>query len=814
MALGKLSELEVTATMFPKQNTSSAKKRQKSWKLENVQFLRHHAFEPLGEGRRKPRKERDYLWGEFDGILSKEDIQAVFNPFGKEIQSDEDLPSIAVSYNVVKAPLINIFGEEYRRKTDIRATALNSEIINQKDVEFKTRLTEYLSELQSQVMQGKPLDEKAVQERLAKFDYYLKYDLQSAHEVMANQLIQYFYHDPEIRLRDIFNKGFQKKAVIAESIYRVGAMDGQPRLFSVNSDQFTVLGLGESDLIEDGYAWIEYGYSPLSKIVEEFSKYLTDEDLEYLREKSGSVYREGLAFGTAYVGSGATISRVNSAVFGREVAGLDVQGAYLSEIEQFNSGGTSYVNDAGDLLVTRGSWISYIKVGTLTYFDENDVPQSKFVSEEYKPNESAGETVEWFWVEELWEFVEVGDLVIYARPCPMQLRSLMNPAKVKPLYTGSIMTYGDGKAASILDTIIPLKRDYDLWANKLRMLWTSHMGNIMRLDRSRLDPGMSDLEHYRWIKSAQILWENSFNVADDATTKAGNMQAYNPVISMTMANDIKMAMEMLQAIEFKIKAYMSLPDSRTGNLQGNEGLGLMQQSAMQSSNGTEPLYRAHDRDKAKAIELMIEFVKVLWKDRPEKKQVLLSDMSQFIINYDPELMAEAEIGVVMSSASDMADLMREMTAYGQAYAQNGSISFSDLLDVRLSNSPSEVKRKLQQAEELMQKRQMEASKVAEEEKRKTMEFQEMLAQRTHERELEKIREKAKLDRESKLALQALSSVNQEMADENGNSIEDDVEITIAEMEQATKLKELELKDKWHAEDVKVQMSKNNSKTNK
>ena len=450
----------------------------------------------------------------------------------------------------------------------------------------------------------------------------------------------------------------------------------------------------------------------------------------------------------------------------------------------------------------------------MTYFDENDVPQSKFVSEEYKPNESAGETVEWFWVEELWEFVEVGDLVIYARPCPMQLRSLMNPAKVKPLYTGSIMTYGDGKAASILDTIIPLKRDYDLWANKLRMLWTSHMGNIMRLDRSRLDPGMSDLEHYRWIKSAQILWENSFNVADDATTKAGNMQAYNPVISMTMANDIKMAMEMLQAIEFKIKAYMSLPDSRTGNLQGNEGLGLMQQSAMQSSNGTEPLYRAHDRDKAKAIELMIEFVKVLWKDRPEKKQVLLSDMSQFIINYDPELMAEAEIGVVMSSASDMADLMREMTAYGQAYAQNGSISFSDLLDVRLSNSPSEVKRKLQQAEELMQKRQMEASKVAEEEKRKTMEFQEMLAQRTHERELEKIREKAKLDRESKLALQALSSVNQEMADENGNSIEDDVEITIAEMEQATKLKELELKDKWHAEDVKVQMSKNNSKTNK
>ena len=187
-------------------------------------------------------------------------------------------------------------------------------------------------------------------------------------------------------------------------------------------------------------------------------------------------------------------------------------------------------------------------------------------------------------------------------------------------------------------------------------------------------------------------------------------------------------------------------------------------------------------------------------------------MSQFILTYDPELMSEAEIGVVMSSASDMADLMREMTAYGQAYAQNGAISFSDLLDVRLSNSPSEVKRKLQHAEELMAKRQAEAAKLAEEEKRKTMEFQEQLAEREHQRNLEIIREKANLDRANKLALQALSSVNQEMADENSNGIIDDVEVTIAEMEQTTKMRELDLKDKWHQEEMLVERMKINKQT--
>ena len=173
--------------------------------------------------------------------------------------------------------------------------ALNSDIINQKDVEFKSRLVDYLSQLQSQVMQGVKLDEKAVQERLAQFDYYQKYDLQSAHEVMANQLIQYFYNDPEIRLRDVFNKGFQKKTVIGESVYRIGAMDGQPRLYSVKSDNFSVLGMGESDLIEDGYAWVEWGYSSLAKVIEEFSKELTDSDIEYLNDKASSVYRDSVS---------------------------------------------------------------------------------------------------------------------------------------------------------------------------------------------------------------------------------------------------------------------------------------------------------------------------------------------------------------------------------------------------------------------------------------------------------------------------------------------------------------------------------------
>ena len=62
MALGKLSDLEVSSSMLPKQNTSSKKKKEKQWKLENVKFLYESAFNSEFSGRRKTKEQRKYLW--------------------------------------------------------------------------------------------------------------------------------------------------------------------------------------------------------------------------------------------------------------------------------------------------------------------------------------------------------------------------------------------------------------------------------------------------------------------------------------------------------------------------------------------------------------------------------------------------------------------------------------------------------------------------------------------------------------------------------------------------------------------------------
>lgn len=804
-SLGKIDELTETGSM-PKQHTSSKKKKSKDWKLQSFGFLRNEVFSNGRNNKRKTVKQREELWRMFNGALSYSDMQAIFDPLHEGINSDENLPKLAVAYNVIKAPLVNLIGEEFRRKTDVRALALNDDVVNMKDDEFKARLGAYLAELQQKVLQGQPIDESKVKDDLARFDYFLKFDLQSAHEKMANELITVFYNDPTIRLRHVFNSGWVDKIIGAESTYRVGASDKQPRLYNVNSKQFEVLGLTESNLIEDGYAWIEWSYEPLNRVVEELSKYLSTEDIDYLTEKSSNSSYTNLKYSQLGMSKDASIYMGRSE-FAPEVVGHTVNGVtpYGKGSPLINIGNA--VNEDGDLLMVRGQWISYIKVGIVTFFDENDVEQTRFESEEYKINEDSGETIEWIWVEELWEGIEVGGLVVYVRPAELQLRSKLNPAKVKPYYVGSIMAYGNEQASSLLDSIIPLKQDYDLWANKLRKLWASHVGNVLRLDKSRFDPDMSDEAILTYLKAHNLLFENAFNIADDMTTKAGNMQSYNPVIQMSMANDIQMAMAMLDSIESKIKTHLSLPDSRTGDLKGNEGLGVSQQSALQSSNGTEPLYRLHDDDKVRALTVLLEFTKVLWKDQKLKKQVLLSDMSQFILDFDGEVMNEAELGVVMSNSSDMAQLTNNIMPLAHAYAQNGTIGFSDLIDVMLSNSPSEIKRKMSYAEEKTYKRQNEQQQMMEQEKRKTMEMQQQFLEQQHQWDLEKIRLKATLDAEAKLSMAALNAVNSEMADENGDGVVDDIEMDVALLEAQIQRERMQLEDKWNTEKLRIERIK-------
>lgn len=791
---GKTSEF-----LLPDQFISTSRKG-KAWKEKCADYFAEKAFMTTRFCKRKTATEIHRNWRVLYGEVNMNDMRETFDPLGVNRDDDSILPENTVSYNPLIKGFRTLFNEERKRKNDVRAVAINAEVVNQKDMEFKEKLGTFIEGLQEYYEVNEELPDEAVQKGLNELDFYRKHDQQSAHESMANQFLNWFKQTPDKRLAYTSNRGFQDLTVIGEEIYSIRAQGKDPGLYKVNNDKFIVLGLGESDFVEDGWAWIEWDYLPLNKVVEELGGEVTKAEIKEIQRTIETYY-----------GMNATYELIDASI---SESNLELAHSFkpfeVNENFRYNDSiGSKYVDEEGNVLVVRFQWVSYRKIGYLTGFDDDGDKFRTIVDENYKVREDLGESIEWIWVPELWEGMKIGEEIYKnIKISDAQMRSKANPAKVRPRYVGTVMTYGDGnKATSIMDDLIPWKRDFDLTMNKLRKLWARHMGNIIRISKSMIPDDMPETTWYRWLGTMGILWEDDFNMDPNSGQFAGNMQSRTPVLNLSAAEDINAAVVQLDYIQRQIDNYMSTPPSRTGELSGNEGLGVTQQAIIGATLSTEDLYDTHEKTMLRVFEVLLEYAKYVWDDEEAvQKQYIMDDMSQQVFKFDSKTMLEAEMGIVMTNASDLRDIQRDIELFGQAFAQNGAIDYSDLMALKNTSSVGAAQRRLEAAEEKKRRHDQEAQQREAELQQQLLDKQMEAEERKHQMELEKIRLKGQMDIEKERL--RLSFVGEsESTDDNGNGVEDIVEIQTETIKSNTakdiERMRLQQSAQQHKDDVKL-----------
>lgn len=754
-------------SQFPDQRISSKAKRRKDWKHSCVDFLTQHIFSDSVIDRRKPRSVKQKYYDILHGELDADEIRRTFDPMGITYAEDE-MPEHVIGYNPLKKGFRTLFNEFKKRTSHAQAIAINPEVINQKDIEFMEKVASTLEKFQQQAQEQGSIDTVTFRETLEELDYWSKHDLQSAHEVMSNQIINYFVKNPRKRYRHTTGKGFMDLSVVGEVIYKVYGIGEEPHIAKVNTNNFIVLGMGSSDFIEDGWAWIEWDYVPVHKINEEFE--LTDNEYEALLQGSeGYLSNENLY----------RMSSPEMSIGQKKRASNSTDFTVTSSGQNSNSPvavGDEYVNAEGDVLVSRGQWVSQRPILEVVALDEEGNEITTLKDENYVVNTEAGETAKKIWVDEIWEFVKIGENIYKeVQVCPVQMRSISNPKEVRPSYVGAILTYGDeNEAASAMDDLISFKRDYDLYANKLKDLWARHLGSVTRIDKSRLDSNMTLREHIVQIKSLGLLVEDSFNTSVEGQM-VGNNQNPAPVIQPAIIDESTALLNKLSFIQNQIDNYLSMPASRTGELTGREGLGVVQQDVISATLSTEDLFILHEQVQAALFEVTIEYCKHLWSGSSVKKQYLMDDMSQSLLDVDGDTLSEAEYGVVISDSSKLRDLQRQLDMFGQAMIQNG-VPAPDVMSAYLSESPTAMQKRLEQAQDKAQKRQAELEQQKIDAQKEMQQAQMAMEERKHAMELEKIRLKGEMEIAREKAKAALNYAVGKSMDENGDGVEDDVEI--------------------------------------
>lgn len=773
---------------MPNQMASTKVKQTKDWQEKSLDWLISNIYTQ----KNTKRKSADEMRSNIDLInsaLNVEDVRHAFDPLSlDEEENSTNLPLKNEFYNIINPPLKTLFGEELKRRSDIRAVVVNQYALNKKDEEFNERLFSFLQ----QQAELEAIDEEDFQKKLQELDRFSKYDLQSAHEKMANEIIQVLSNNRQINIKRKFNDAFKSLNTIGEGIVRVGRKGKEPWLYPVDSTNFTVLGLGSSNYIHDGWAWIETEYMNPSKIVEEFNRSLSKSQIQRLLERDNSYYADNITpLTAAYIQEGGEV------IIGDDKGALASNGSMMTLDGDYDDS-QNWIDEAGNIRVSRAQWLSFRKIGELKYYDEEGSEQRMFVDEYYPVDITKGEEVEWFYINELWEGTKIAsDIYVDIQPCEVQMRSMINPAIVRPHYVGVIQSFMNGKARCIVDDIKPYQEKFNVTMIKLNQLILQHIGKAARIDVSRIPSHMSTTEWFRWLRMFGIAFENPFEESKKGMVSGMMQQSSGGHIDLSHAEDINMQIQLLTFYETMVNKIAAIPESRQGNLSGNEGLGVSQEAIIRSSTQTEDVFQLHEDLKAFTYEILIEYTKVLWEDEKGKRQYQLDDLSNYIIDIDGSVLNEAEYGIQITNSTRIYEIENELKQLAHAAMQTGTATLSDVARMRTSSSPSEMLRTLEQAEEKRIKQQQESQQMQMEAQERQLQMQQQMELVKHQQELEKLdREyqyKIEIER-MKLEDKADSDMfNAYANDDNNNGINDETELQVSELEASVDREELAIK---------------------
>lgn len=779
---------------LPPQRLSYSKKT-KSWRKDNVDHADKHSFYH-NESVRKSLKNKVVNLNLYNGVVDIRDLQDVVNPY----QMDASFIPDNIPHHPILVPKVDLLvGEEIKRRFDWKVVVTNANAITKKEEDKKAMLTQKLTEF----IQANYTDEE-LEKKFKELEDYMKYDWQDLREKMANQILRHYSEEQDFKTK--FNNGFKDALIMAEEIYQVDIVHDEPVLDKLNPLKVHAVRSGNSDRIEDSSIIIlEDHWSP-GKIVDYFHDELKPSDIDYIMEY------------TSTKSSGSYTDDENNHTLLRDgISGVDTFDT-LFNIAEINGHyfSSDYTDENGNIRVLRVYWKSLKKIQKIKYYDEYGETQYKIMTEEYIPNKDMGEESETMWVNEWWEGTKIGkDVYINMRPRPVQYNKINNPSICHPGIIGQIYNTNQGKAVSLVDRCKNYQYMYDVIWDRLNKAISTNYGKIFELDLAKVP---ENWEIDKWMHFAitnKIAVIDSFKEGNHGAATGKLAGGFNTQggrsIDMETGNYIQQHVQLLEFIKMEMGEIAGVTRQRQGQVSSTETVGGTERAVNQSSHITEYWFHTHEKVKLRVLSAFLETAKVALKGNNKKVQYILDDQTIQLLNIEGDEFAECDYGLVCTSSNKTTELEQSLKQYAQAFMQNGG-SFATIMDIYFSPSLSDMRRKIEIAEDKINERNAQAQEQA----NKIQQQQLVQAAEMEERKLQLDEMKNIRDNETKKYIAELqASLKQlEGADAEGDGVVNPMEqakynldVTKHKDDVALKLKDLDAKMQMHNDKIALDKKK-------
>lgn len=711
------------------------KKKNKEWREQCVKgFINKASFGT------SDKSELKKLYDAYNGNMIESDYNYVVNPYNSDKSSKRNFPARLRSYNIIRPVVDLLMGEKAVRPATFQVIVENADAESKFMEQYNEAMMqymqqEYINELNKQgvetgqesVDQGNP---QQMQE-----NFIANYKDQRA--IAGQEALSYVKQ--KLELDEKFQKGFFDWLVTGQVFTYKGICMNEPEYEVVSPLDIDYEKSPDNTFVEDSDWVARRSIMSLNDVVDKFYDLLSEKNLDKL-ESHTAKHREGI--------SGVTMAR--------SIMGL-------------NGTGSDQVMSDRMIEVIHVTWKSFQKIGILTYIDESGMEQMMEVGDTYKADE--GESIEWFWVNEVWEGYQIdGDIYVGIRPLEVQRNQMMNLSSCKLPYNGRIYSNRYSENVSIVSMGLPYQILYNVFHYRLELSIAKNKDKIALVEMNMIP------KRHGWDEEKFMYYADAMGyMFIDSTAEGKNRErvTFNQfqVLDMSLGQYIAAQFQLLQAIKQEWEDLVGITRQRKGNINSSDSVGTTERAVAQSSTITEELFRRFEKVEERDMLGLLDVTKVAWKEG-KKANYITSDGYHAMLSIDPTNYSESEFGVFVRNNSEERNKLQLMRELAMSFAQNGASmgTIAEILDAdnfskikslvnKVEQKQQEMQQQAQQAEQQAQQMQMQMEQEA-----KQVEMMEKEADRQHE-SIEN-----ELDRELQRELKGLD-IQKEKEGDDGQEIE-------------------------------------------
>jgi len=656
---------------FPKQKVAQGAK-DKVWGEQSLDAIINASFTTTTEY----TKYKSYYDG-YNGVINPVEYKYVTDPY-KAGNKTYKMPARLRSYNIIRPVVDLLLGEKTKRPLNYQVIVKNADAVTRREeaeqaAVMKTLQQQFINAVnEAGLPTGIPSEETQdpaeVQAEVAK-------NYRDQRAIMGGEALDYMMSALEIP--DHLMTGFFDWLVTGTVCTYKCIDHEEPSYEIVNPMDLSYPIVPNVRFIEDLPSCVRSAQMSVNDIVDKFYDELTPAQIDYL-ESPGSGFYAGTK-------DGFTLNR----------PGINALPGELID-------------------VYHGVWKSFRKEGILHYKDPvTGTDEEARVSEIYKVDHAAGEWIEWFWINEVWEGYRVDkDIYLGIKPIAEQRNRMNNPSLCKLPYNGRIYSDRNSDPVSVVSLGMPYQMLYNIFHYRLELSIAKNKDKIALIEINTI-PKRHGWDEEKFMYHADA---NGFAFIDStAEGKDKERVAFNQfqVLDMSLGQYISAQFELLAAIKGEWEEMMGISRQRKGNIMASDGQGTSERAVYQSTVMTEDLFRKFETVEQRDLQGLVDISQIAWADG-KKSSYTTSDFRQAFLQINPEVYCNADYGVFVTKSGEEQDKLQALKSLALEFAQNKAkpSTIAEILD---SKNFSKIKLKLAEvdaAADALEQQQMAAEQEA------------------------------------------------------------------------------------------------------